>query len=68
MDVNEAPTDITLSNGTIAENSAVDTEVGTLTSTDPDAGDSFSYALVTGTGDTDNDSFNISVEQPTCIR
>ncbi|MHB8132899.1 MAG: DNRLRE domain-containing protein [Anaerolineaceae bacterium] len=59
-DVNESPTDITLSSSTIAENSAIDTVVGALSSSDPDAGNTFTYSLVPGTGDTDNLSFNIS--------
>ena len=42
-----APTDISLSSSTIAENSAVGTEVGTLTTTDVDVGDSFTYAITT---------------------
>ncbi len=37
--------------------------MGTFTSTDPDAGDTFTYSLVTGTGDTDNSSFTISGNQ-----
>jgi hypothetical protein len=57
---NDAPTNITLSNSSIAENSAVDTAVGTFTSTDIDPGNTFTYSLVAGTGDTDNNSFNIS--------
>jgi uncharacterized delta-60 repeat protein len=59
-DVNESPTDISLSSNTIAENSAANTPVGTLSTTDPDAGNTFTYALVTGSGDTDNVSFNIN--------
>jgi mRNA-degrading endonuclease HigB of HigAB toxin-antitoxin module len=61
--VNEAPTDITLSNNTIAEHRPANTVVGNLTTTDPDAGDSFTYTLVSGTGSDDNASFNISVNQ-----
>ena len=45
--VNEAPTDVSLSSSTIAENSAVGTEVGTLTTTDMDAGDTFTYSITT---------------------
>ena len=56
---NSAPTDITLSANTIAENNAVNAEVGTLSTTDPDVGDIFTYTLVSGTGDADNASFNI---------
>ena len=58
-DVNEAPTNVTLSNSSIAENQSSGVLVGTLSSTDADAGDSFSYSLVSGTGDTDNASFAI---------
>ena len=57
---NSAPTDITLSPTIIAENSAVNTVVGTLSTTDSDVGDSFIYTLVSGTGDADNASFDIS--------
>jgi hypothetical protein len=53
------PTDITLSNSSIAENEPVNTVVGTFSTTDPDPGDTFTYTLVTGDGDTDNGSFNI---------
>jgi hypothetical protein len=45
-DVNEAPTDLTLSNSSLAENNAVGDVIGTLTSTDPDAGETFTYTLV----------------------
>ncbi|NDC64411.1 MAG: cadherin repeat domain-containing protein, partial [Planctomycetia bacterium] len=58
--VNEAPTDIALSATAIAENNAIGAVVGTLTTTDPDAGDSFTYALVSGTGSDDNASFTIA--------
>jgi formylglycine-generating enzyme required for sulfatase activity len=37
--------------------------VGTLSTTDPDAGNTFTYTLVAGTGDTDNALFNISGSQ-----
>jgi uncharacterized delta-60 repeat protein len=59
-DVNEAPTDITLSSASIAENAGANATVGTLLSTDPDAGNTFTYTLVAGTGDTDNGAFSIS--------
>jgi ELWxxDGT repeat protein len=58
--VNETPTDIALSSTSIAENAGANATVGSLSTTDPDAGDSFTYALVSGTGDTDNAAFNIS--------
>jgi hypothetical protein len=55
--VNLAPTDLTLSASSIAENLPSGTAVGTLSTTDPDAGDTFTYTLVSGDGDTDNASF-----------
>ncbi len=60
--VNESPLGMTLSSASIAENSASGTEIGTLSLTgDPDSGDTAqSFALVSGTGDTDNGSFSIS--------
>jgi len=48
--INEAPTDIKLSKSTIAENSAKDTEVGTLSAVDPDQGDTFTFALKENAG------------------
>ncbi|WP_051289625.1 cadherin domain-containing protein [Dolichospermum circinale] len=57
--VNERPTDLTLSNSTVAENKAVGTVVGNLTTTDPDTGNTFTYSLVSGTGATDNSLFTI---------
>ncbi|NVK84739.1 MAG: T9SS type A sorting domain-containing protein, partial [Cytophagia bacterium] len=57
---NFAPTDITLSASSIQENNDVDEEVATLSTTDADAGDSFTYSLVSGTGDADNASFTIN--------
>jgi hypothetical protein len=56
---NETPTDIALSNNTAPENQAVGTTIGTLSTTDPDAGDTFTYTLVAGTGSTDNASFQV---------
>jgi len=44
------PTDLTLSGTTVAENAAVGTTIGTLSTTDPDVGDTFTYALVAGDG------------------
>jgi hypothetical protein len=57
---NDAPTDVSLSNNSVGENQAAGTDVGTLTSVDQDAGDSFTYTLVSGAGDTNNSSFQIS--------
>jgi len=59
--VNEAPADVTLSSTSIAEDNAVGAVVGTFSSVDPDAANSFTYSLVAGNGSTDNTSFTISV-------
>jgi gliding motility-associated-like protein len=56
---NTAPTAIALAPATVAENAASGTTVGTLSATDADTGDTFTYALVSGTGSTDNASFTI---------
>jgi len=59
---NNAPTDIALNNASVAENQLAGAMVGTLSSTDPDVGDSFTYSLVGGIGGiggTDNGSFAI---------
>lgn len=57
---NGAPTDIGISPSSVNENVAGNSTVGTLSSTDPDAGDTFTYSLVAGAGDTDNAAFNIN--------
>ncbi len=58
-DVNETPTAIALSATEIVENSPADSVVGSFTTADPDAGESFTYSLVAGTGSTDNAAFRI---------
>ncbi|MHC1693994.1 MAG: hypothetical protein AB9835_01690 [Eubacteriales bacterium] len=58
--INEPPTDITLTNTSINQSGGANAEVGTLGTTDVDNADSFSYTLVSGDGDTHNTSFNIS--------
>ena len=57
---NSAPTDISLSSSTVSENMPIATVVGALSSTDVDVGDTHTYSLVAGGGDTDNGSFGIS--------
>ncbi len=57
---NHAPTDIALSNASVAENKPAGTTVGTLSATDPDLAESFMFALVAGTGAADNGSFTIA--------
>ncbi len=58
--VQEGPANLELSSSTIAENSAPNTVIGTLTSNDPQPGQSFTYTLVAGAGGEDNGVFNIS--------
>ena len=58
-----APTDLDLSPASIAENQPAGTVVGTLTTTDPTPGDTFTYTLSAGEGDTDNGSFTIAGSQ-----
>ena len=59
-DVNETPTDISLSSSAQNEGTSTNTTIGTFSTTDPDAGNTFTYTLVAGAGDGDNSSFNIS--------
>ena len=58
--MNESPTDVSLSGSAVAENSSSGTAVGTLSNTDVDSGNTYTYTLVSGNGDTDNASFTIS--------
>lgn len=58
--VNDTPTDIALSASSVNENVAANTTVGNLSTTDPDTGNTFTYSLVAGVGDTDNAAFNIA--------
>ena len=60
---NNAPTGISLSNNSLAENNAMGDLIGLLTTTDADAEDSFTYSLVAGSGDTDNASFSLNGDQ-----
>lgn len=60
LNANDTPTDINITSNQIAENSASNTVIGTLSTVDQDAGNTFIYTLVSGTGSTDNNSFNIS--------
>ncbi len=61
--LNSSPTDLFLSNSSINENSPVNTVVGTFGTSDPDVGDTFTYQLVSGVGDDDNDAFTIAGDQ-----
>ncbi|MDX2321571.1 MAG: DUF4347 domain-containing protein [Moritella sp.] len=57
---NASPTDISLSSISVDQSLGVNASVGTLTSTDADVGDSHTYSLISGSGDTDNSSFTIN--------
>ena len=60
---NQPPTDIQLDSTSVAENQPIGSVVGRISTTDPDTGDTFTYSLVSGTGDEDNASFTISGDQ-----
>lgn len=62
-DANDSITDIVLSGDSIYEQSPINTLVGSLSSIDEDAVDSYAYSLVSGVGDTDNSMFTISSNQ-----
>ena len=57
--LNRAPTAISLSSSSLVEGNAANATVGNLQTTDLDDGDTFTYTLVAGAGDTDNGSFTI---------
>ncbi|MBN3051166.1 tandem-95 repeat protein, partial [Pectobacterium brasiliense] len=57
--VNDAPTDISLSSGSIGQSLGSNGTVGTLSATDVDSS-AFNYTLVSGTGSTDNNLFTIT--------
>ena len=57
---NAMPTNISLSNALISENRSPASLVGVFSTTDANAGDSFTYTLVSGVGDTGNGLFTIS--------
>jgi Domain of unknown function (DUF4347)/FG-GAP-like repeat len=61
--VNEAPTDLSLSANSINENVAANSVVGNFNSSDPDIGDTFTYSLVNGIGAIDNSVFIVSGNQ-----
>lgn len=63
---NNAPTDLSISSSTVSVAGGTNAVVGTLSTTDADPGDTFTYSLVAGTGSTNNASFNISGSQLRC--
>jgi len=58
--VNENPTDLTVSATAFNENVAIGTTVSTLGVLDPDKTGTYTYSLVSGVGDKDNQSFLIA--------
>lgn len=60
LTVNSAPTNISLSATSINENVIANTTVGTLATTDPDLGNTFTYTVVSVDGDTTSTAFNIN--------
>lgn len=58
--VNDAAEDILVSSNRVMEGLPSGAVVGEFSANDPDAGDSNTFSLVSGTGDTDNDSFAIN--------
>jgi hypothetical protein len=59
-DVNEAPTDLTLSPASINENLPAGSLVGTLIPIDQDLNDTYTYTFVNGAGSDDNSSFELN--------
>jgi Ca2+-binding RTX toxin-like protein len=60
---NEAPTALTVTATNFNENIASGSVVANLGTNDPDAGNTFTYSLVAGTGPNDNGAFSISGNQ-----
>ncbi|WP_433852361.1 autotransporter domain-containing protein [Stenotrophomonas nitritireducens] len=54
------PTDIQLSNQSVGVGGGLNATVGTFSTSDAGVGETFTYTLVAGTGDTDNPAFQIS--------
>lgn len=57
--VNDAPTDIALSATTVSHSGGINASVGSLSTTDVDTGQTHTYTLVSGAGDTHNGLFNL---------
>ena len=58
--VGNAPTSVALTPPTMRYDAAPGTTVGTFSAVDPDAGSTFTYEFIDGTGSTDNANFSIS--------
>ena len=61
--VQHSPTAVALSGTTVAEFHPIGTVVGTLSTTETGSGHTYTYALVAGTGSTDNGSFSVNGSQ-----
>ena len=59
----EAPTAIALSTSVAPANAALGTQVAVLQTEGPESSSAYTYALVSGAGDTDNGSFQISGDE-----
>lgn len=57
---NQAPTNLNISNSNIEENKPTSSVIGSFSSIDPDLNSTFTYSLISGTGDTDNSLFVIN--------
>lgn len=60
---NDSPTNILISDTTILENSPIGTRIASLITIDDDNGESFTYRLVNGFGDADNNQFSIQSDE-----
>lgn len=65
--VNERPTSLRVTPASVLENQGA-TSVGTFATSDPDAKNTFTYKLVSGTGSADNSSFKIVDSQLFTVR
>ena len=57
---NNSPTNLLISSIVVDENLPIGTTVGSFSTQDPDASNTFTYTLVAGSGSTDNGAFAIS--------
>ncbi|MBW3041078.1 DUF4214 domain-containing protein [Prochlorococcus marinus] len=58
--LSQSPTDIIISSTSFDENINANTSIASLSTIDPDTSDTFTYTLVSGVGDTDNQAFTIN--------
>ena len=62
-DINDQPTDLSISATSFDENIPSSSMIATLSSEDPDFNDAHTYSLVPGDGDIDNNAFTVSGNQ-----